>query len=361
MSNSAHGHFHRLRVAERTAECDDAIVLGLRVPPELAAQFRWQPGQHVALRALVDGQELRRSYSICAMPGEPLLRVGVRRVDGGAFSTWVHKSLQAGDEIDVMPPDGRFVLPPAPPGGRHVLGIAGGSGITPILAIMKTVLATEPRSRFTLVYGNRSVASTMFREEIEDLKNRHLSRLAFHPVFSREPTDSPLTSGRIDAARIRQFASSLIDLATVDQAFVCGPHEMNEAAAAALHEAGLDEARIHVERFGVAVQGKREPQPARPGDAAQARIAIVRDGVMRELDYRPEHGSVLDAAVAAGLDLPYSCKSGMCCTCRARLLEGQVRMERNFALERADLDAGFVLTCQSHPLTPRVVVSFDER
>ena len=226
---------------------------------------------------------------------------------------------------------------------------------------VKTVLAGEPGSRVTLLYGNRSAASTMFKEELEDLKNRHLTRLALHPVFSREQVDSPLNSGRLDREKIERFAP-IIGIETVDQAFVCGPHALNDEVEAALLAAGLAPERIHVERFGVPPSAADAALHApREGDATTARITVVRDGLTREIGFQPGDESILAAASRAGMDVPFSCKSGVCATCRAKLLQGQVRMDRNFALEKADLEAGFILTCQAHPLTERVVVSFDHR
>jgi ring-1,2-phenylacetyl-CoA epoxidase subunit PaaE len=261
-----------------------------------------------------------------------------------------------------MAPEGRFFVPLAPDAERHYLGIAGGSGITPILSIMKTVLAAEPGSRFTLIYGNRKLRSTMFLEELEDLKNRYLSRLTLHLVFSQESTDLPLYGGRIGREKIGEFLGTLVDPASIDHAFVCGPHGVNDEAEAALLAAGVPAERIHIERFGIPdAAGVKAVQPVREGDAADAQVTIIRDGVQSVIDFHAHQGNVLDAAAAAGLEVPFSCKSGVCCTCRAKLLEGEVRMERNFALEKHEVAAGFVLTCQSHPLTERVVLSFDER
>jgi ring-1,2-phenylacetyl-CoA epoxidase subunit PaaE len=350
-------HFHPLRVASVKPDGEDACVVSFDVPADLADTFRFEPGQYLTLRSIVDGTELRRSYSICAAPGEAL-RVGVRRVPGGAFSSWLHASLRPGDTIDVMEPQGRFgtALARRP---RHVLAVAGGSGITPILSILKSVLAGDADAQVTLLYGNRSAASTMFKEELEDLKNRHLTRLALHPVFSREVVDSPLNAGRLDAAKVAVF---LRLAGPVDEVFVCGPHAMNDEVEAALLAGGIAPERIHVERFGIPPTAADATLHApREGDATTARIAIVRDGLTREVAFQPSDETILAAAGRAGLDVPYSCRSGVCATCRAKLLEGRVRMDRNFALEKADLDAGFVLTCQAHPLTERVVVSFDER
>jgi len=350
-------HFHPLRVAEIKADGDDARVVSFDIPADLADTFRFEPGQYLTLRTFVQGSELRRSYSICAAPGEAL-RVGVRRVPGGAFSNWLHQNLRRGDTLDVMEPQGRFgaALARRP---RHVLAVAGGSGITPVLAILKALMAADPQAQATLLYANRNAASTMFKEELEDLKNRHLTRLALHPVFSREVVDSPLNAGRLDAAKLAVF---LRLAGPVDEAFVCGPHAMNDEIEAALRAGGIAPERIHVERFGIPPTAADATLHApREGDATTARITIVRDGLTREVAFQPSDESILAAAGRAGLDVPYSCRSGVCATCRARLLEGRVRMDRNFALEPADLAAGFVLTCQAHPLTERVVVSFDER
>jgi ring-1,2-phenylacetyl-CoA epoxidase subunit PaaE len=357
-------HFHPLRVKSVRPESEEAVVVAFDVPAELAEQFRFTHGQHLTLRRTIGGNEERRSYSICAAPSEGVLQVGIRKVPGGVFSSWLHQSLRPGETLEVMTPEGRFFVPLDPTAARHYLGIAGGSGITPILSILKAVLGAEPKSRFTLIYGNRRQRSTMFAEELEDLKNRYLSRLTLHMVFSQEATDLPLYNGRIDRAKIGEFLGTLVDPDGIDHAFVCGPHGVNDEAEAALLAAGVGRERIHIERFGIPDEsgpGKRAVQPPREGDAADARVTIIRDGIAREIEFHAEQGNVLDAAAAAGLEVPFSCKSGVCCTCRAKLIEGQVRMERNFALEKHEVAAGFVLTCQSHPLTERVVLSFDER
>jgi ring-1,2-phenylacetyl-CoA epoxidase subunit PaaE len=346
-------HFHPLRVTAVRPEGEDAVVVGFDVPEALRSTFHFEPGQYLTLKR----GELRRSYSICSAAGEPL-RVGVRLVEGGAFSGWLHRTLKAGDMLEVMPPQGRFGAAVSQ-GPRHVLAVAGGSGITPILSILKTVLVQDPQVRCTLLYGNRRATSTMFKEELEDLKNRHLSRLVLHPVFSREVMDSPLNAGRLDREKI---ATLLRLLPPVDQAFVCGPHALNDEAEAALLGAGMAPERIHIERFGIPPTAADATLHApRQGDATQATVGIVRDGVRRDVSFQAGDDSILTAAGRTGLDVPYSCRSGVCATCRAKVLQGQVRMDRNFALEKADLDAGFVLTCQAHPLSAEVVVSFDER
>ena len=354
-------HFHPLRVRELQPDTDEAVIVSFDVPAELRETFHFTPGQYLTLRSMVDAQDVRRSYSICAGADDGELRVGVRLLPGGVFSRWVHDALKAGDTLQVFPPQGHFHTPFDAAARRHVVGIAAGSGITPILSIMKTLLAREPGSRFTLIYGNRRQASTMFREEIEDLKNRYLTRLSLHHVFSREPQDLPLGEGRISQTKLAEFLGPLIDPRGIDEVFVCGPYEMNDEAEAALREAGVPAERIHIERFGAPPLGGAPAHPVLAGDAAQARITLIRDGQRREFDFRAGDASLLDAAATAGVEVPYSCKSGVCSTCRAKLIEGEVRMDRNFALEKAEVAAGFILACQAHPLTERVVISYDER
>jgi len=356
-------HFHPLTVAAVEPDTDDAVVVRFDVPAALRDTFAFEAGQYLTLRAIVNGEDLRRSYSICAGADEGVLRVGVRRVQGGVFSGWVHEHLKAGDTIEVFPPQGRFVLPPAVQQGRHVVGIAGGSGITPILSIAKTVLAREPQSRFTLLYANRRVASTMFKDELEDLKNQHMGRFVLHPVFSQEAVESPLHSGRLDAGKLALYASTVLPVKGIDQAFVCGPHEFNDGAESALRALGLKPERLHIERFGTPemARGEAPPHHTDVDDAPEARVTIVRDGLTRTIEVMSSEHTLLDAANHAGLDLPYSCKSGVCSTCRCKVLEGRVRMDRNFALEKHEIEAGFVLSCQAHALTPEVTLSFDER
>ena len=348
-------HFHPLRVRSVEHDTDDAVVVAFDRP---ADGFDFEPGQYLTLRAQVGGQELRRSYSICSANQ---LQVGIRRVEGGAFSSWVHGQLKAGDVIESYPPQGRFMLPTGQ--GRHVLAIAGGSGITPILAILTALLEREPTSRATLIYANRRTASTMFKEALEDLKNRFMTRLSLHLIFSREAVDAPLYGGRLDAGKLSAFLAGPVPAASVDEVFVCGPFEMNDQAEAALRGAGIPAERIHIERFGTpeTLSGRPVPHEVKAGDAAQARVTVIRDGLSREIDFLATDPSLLDAAARAGLDVPFSCKSGVCSTCRCKLVEGEVRMDKNFALDKAEVAAGFILSCQAHPLTERVVISFDER
>jgi ring-1,2-phenylacetyl-CoA epoxidase subunit PaaE len=356
--------FHPLRVKAIQPDTSEAVIVSFEVPDELREVFGFTQGQYLTLRKEIEGQDLRRSYSICAGVDDDELRVGVRKVKGGTFSIWINDHLQPGDTISVMAPQGRFFVPIEHDARRHHVGIAGGSGITPILSIMKTVLSREPASRFTLIYGNRGLRSTMFKEEIEDLKDRYMTRLVLHHVFSDEHSDAPINMGLMNRAKIEEFLR-IVAPAGIDHAYICGPFQMNDEAEAALLAAGVPEERVHVERFGM-------PQPAagqvgavvheaKPGDAEQARITIIRDGLKREIQFYKDQPSILDCASAAGLEVPFSCTSGVCGTCRAKVIEGDVRMERNFALDRKEVAAGFVLTCQAHPMTERVVLSFDER
>ena len=341
--------FHPLRVREVLPDTAEAVVVAFDVPPELREVFSFTQGQYLTLRKEIDGEDLRRSYSICAgVDDDGELRVGVRKVRDGVFSNWINAHIRPGDVIDVMAPQGRFFVAIDPLARRHHVGIAGGSGITPILSTMKTVLSREPRSRFTLIYGNRALQSTMFKEEIEDLKNRYLARLVLHHVFSDEPTDSPLNMGVMNRAKIGEFLSSVVPAATIDHAFVCGPFQMNDEAEAALLAADVSEDRIHIERFGVPQTAAGAVgavvHEAKPGDADAARVTIIRDGLRREVSFFKGQPSILDAASAAGLEVPFSCTSGVCGTCRAKLVEGEVRMERNFALDKNEVANGFVLT-----------------
>jgi ring-1,2-phenylacetyl-CoA epoxidase subunit PaaE len=357
--------FHPLRVRRIEPDTTEAVIVTFEVPPDLRDVFGFTQGQYLTLRRDVDGQDLRRSYSICAGVDDGELRVGVRKVNGGVFSNWINEHLKHGDTLHVMAPQGRFFVPIDVAPHRQYLGIAGGSGITPILSIMKTVLGREPHARFTLIYGNRALKSTMFKEEIEDLKNKYLARLVLHHVFSDEHTDAPINHGVMNRDKVGEFLRILVPPQRIDHAFVCGPYQMNDEAEAALLAAGVNEERIHIERFGIAPQAAQAVgaviHQAQPGDAEIAKVTIIRDGLRREIEFRKDQPSILDCASAAGLEVPFSCTSGVCGTCRAKLIAGTVRMERNFALDKKEVADGFVLTCQAHPTTERVVLSFDER
>ncbi|MBN9427019.1 MAG: phenylacetate-CoA oxygenase/reductase subunit PaaK [Burkholderiales bacterium] len=358
--------FHPLRVLDRRAETADSISLAFDVPSALRDHYRFKAGQFLTLRTAIDGAEQRRSYSICVgvddyeRRGE--LRIAIKRVPGGLFSNWANDQIRVGQTLDVMTPDGRFFVPLDAGRARHHVGFAGGSGITPMLSLIATTLAAEPASRFTLVYGNRGTASIMFVEALEDLKNRYLGRLRLYHVLSDEAQEVPLFNGLLDEAKCGEFLDALIPPATIDEAFVCGPDPMMNAAEAALRARGLAPARIHIERFGVPLPAAGSLRAAAPMiDGPRAAVSVIVDGKARELQVPFEGQVILDAGLAAGINLPYACKGGVCCTCRARVLEGQVRMDKNYTLEEQEIADGYVLTCQSHPLTERVVLSYDDR
>lgn len=365
---------HRLRIASIRNETADSISVALSVPPELREAYRFRAGQFLTLSASPQGEAVRRSYSICSSVRDyesgADLRVGIRRVTGGRFSNWANDVLKAGEAIDVLTPDGRFGIEFSPAQAQHYLGIAGGSGITPLLSLVKTALESEPASRFTLIYGNRSLASIMFLEEIEGLKNRYLDRLAIFHVLSEESSEIELLSGVLDQPRVEALLAAACPtragVAEVAHAFVCGPAPMMDAAERALTARGMARERIRIERFASpdAAHPRSAPtQIARRHTHAQqgARVTVVIDGKSRLVQVPFAGTSLLDAGLAAGISLPYACKAGVCCTCRARVLEGEVKMDKQYTLEQHELDAGFVLTCQSHPLTDEVRVSYDER
>ena len=350
--------FHALRIREVRRETPECVSLAFDVPAELSGEYRFVQGQHLNLRATLGAEEVRRSYSICSGVGDGELRVAIKKVPGGRFSVWANERLAPGDTIDVMTPEGRFFTPLDAGRSRHYVAFVAGSGITPVLSLARTTLAREPKSRFTLVYGNRRLATTMFHEALWELKDRHLARLQIYNVFSREAQEVDLFNGRIDGAKARAFLDALIPVDGIDEAFVCGPASMIDEVEGALVAAGVPRNHVHVERFGVPGAAAAVVDDA---EAAEARVTLVVDGVRREIDFHRGQHSILEAGRAAGIDLPFSCKGGMCSTCRARLLEGQVKMAKNYALEPHEVAAGFVLTCQSYPLTERVVISFDDR
>lgn len=354
--------FHALTVADIRRETPDAVSIAFRVPDESRAAFAFASGQYLTLRTTLDGAEVRRSYSIASGLDDGELRIAVKRLDGGLFSSFANAELKVGDRVEAMPPEGRFGLGPQE-GARTYLGFAAGSGITPILSIIRTVLAREPASRFVLFYGNRDSGSILFKAELEDLKDRFLERLAVHHVLSREVQDVELLSGRLDADRAERLARTVGDLARVDAAYLCGPAAMTEAVADRLVALGLPPERVRRELFSTG----SEPAARRPGPAAApaaipaaqgARLSVRLDGSTHVVTMRADE-TVLDAALRQGLDLPYSCRGGMCCTCRARITEGAARMDQNFSLEPWEIAENFTLTCQARPTTPVLAVDYD--
>lgn len=355
--------FHSLTVTDLRRETRDAVVVTLAPRDEDRALFDFTQGQYLTFRRAFDGEELRRSYSICAGTDEGVLKVGIKRVDGGAFSTWANESLAPGDQIEAMPPMGRFFTEIQPDSSRHYLGFAGGSGITPLLSIIKTVLAREPQARFTLVYANRQVSTIMFREDLDDLKNLYLGRFSVIHVLEAEGQEIDLFTGRIDADKMAALFERWIDAKSVDTAFICGPEPMMLAIAASLRDHGLDDSRIKFELFASSQPGRARARAVSKDAAstgAGVEATVTLDGVTRSFTMARDGQSILDAAIAADMDAPFSCKAGVCSTCRCKVLEGEVEMAVNHALEDYEVRAGYALSCQATPLSDRVVVSFDE-
>jgi ring-1,2-phenylacetyl-CoA epoxidase subunit PaaE len=351
--------FTPLRIAEIRRETDDAVSLRFEIPEALRQDFAFRPGQYLTLRTTLDGEDLRRAYSICAGLDDGELRVAVKHVPDGVFSAHANTALCEGDTLEVMPPQGRFGHDPDPEAARLYLGIAAGSGITPILSILKSILSREPASRFVLLYGSRSTARILFRGELEDLKDRALDRLTVIHALSREAQDIAALSGRLDAARLRALLPGLPDPRAIDQAFICGPAAMLDEMPPALAALGVLPERIQVERFTPASPATpRRPAPSASAPPA-ATATIIHDGASHIVPVA-EGETVLDAALRAGLGLPWSCHGGMCSTCRARVTEGTVRMDVNFSLEPWETASGYALTCQAHPTSPHVVVDYDQ-
>lgn len=352
--------FYKLPIAHVRKDTRDAVVVEFGVPEDLREAFAFTQGQYLTVRAAVAGQEERRSYSICASPFSGKLRVAIKRVDDGVFSSWAHGALHAGDEIEVALPQGRFFVPLDPGSTRNYLAVAAGSGITPVLSLIETTLQIEPRSRFTLVYGNRSAATTMFREELQHLKDRYLDRLALIFVTSRERQEIDAFNGRIDRERMLELCKGWIDLDATDFVFLCGPESMMDGVAHALRERGFPPEQTVVERFvtdGQVARERRERAKAKPEHLVHA--SVVLDGSTRTFEIRKDVESVLDAGLRQGIDLPFSCKGGICSSCRAQLVAGEVDMDVHFALEDYEVRSGVVLMCQSHPVSDELTLDVD--
>lgn len=355
-------HFHALTVTDIRRDTRDSVVLTLSPPEKARDAFRFIQGQYLTFRRVFDGEEVRRSYSICAGIDDGVLRVGVKRVEGGWFSTFVNEDLKIGDTLEAMTPMGNFHAPLRPEESRRYLGFAGGSGITPMISLIRTVMAREPNSSFTLVYGNRSTSAIMFREELEDLKNLHLGRLSIVHVLESEAGEIDLFSGRLDREKCEALFARWVDVKSADLAFICGPEPMMLAVAEALKAHGMPETAIKFELFSSPRAPRARPKPPGPALArtGASTATIILDGAARTVAIAASGQSVLDAALAASIDAPYACKAGVCSTCRAKLIEGDVDMEANYALEDYEVERGYILTCQSHPRTASVVVDYDQ-
>jgi ring-1,2-phenylacetyl-CoA epoxidase subunit PaaE len=351
--------FFPLKVSSIRQETDDCVSVAVQVPLEWQGQFCYTAGQYLTFRAILQGEEVHRSYSICSSPLDQEWRVAIKKVEGGKFSSFTHTQLKVGDTLDVAPPQGRFGSQIRAKDTATYLAFAAGSGVTPILSILKTVLQTQPHSRFILVYGNQSRSSIIFKAELEALKNRFMGRLSIQHVLSREQADTAMLSGRIDAEKCQFILQKLIPLAAVDQYFICGPEEMIHTLRQTLLDLQVAPQKIHFELFGVKKSAATPTSPQYEG--LKSKVKIRLDGSTFEVPVAYDGESVLEVALRSGADLPFACKGGVCCTCRAKVLSGEVQMQVNYGLEPDELAAGFVLTCQSHPRSSEILIDFDAK
>jgi ring-1,2-phenylacetyl-CoA epoxidase subunit PaaE len=350
--------YHPLAVAAVDTLTDDSVAITLEVPQTLADTFRFLPGQHIGVKADIAGQDVRRTYSVCTDPAEGRLRIGVKRIPDGLFSTYATSRLQPGDRIEVSPPHGDFLIAPAPGTVRHYAAIAAGSGITPVLAMIAAVLNTEQKSKFTLLFGNRTSRSVMFLEELEGLKDRYPDRFHLIHVLSREAQTAPILSGRLDVSRLDALLAGLVDVDSVDGWYLCGPFEMVGAARQALADRGVDPAAIHDELF-FSDPTPPVPPPSDENTAGAVRLRFTLDGRTTTTTVDPDGPPILSYALNERRDTPFSCRGGMCTTCRARIIEGTAEMELNFALTTEDLAKGYLLTCQAHPTSDTLEITYD--
>src|SRR6185503_7481975 len=354
-------HFHRLRIKKIIKETDQCVSVEFEVPGNLSGTFQFRQGQSLTMRINLNGEEVRRTYSLCSSPLDNKWKVAIKKVDGGLFSSFANETLKAGDELEVMEPVGKFYTELNSTNKKNYLAFAAGSGITPVISIIKTTLRTELSSTFTLVYGNRSRSSIIFFEELEGLKNKFIDRFNLINILSRERTDSSINFGRIDIGKLTEL-EKLIDYKKMDEIFICGPEEMIFCVKNFLEQKNIAEKNIHFELFTTSGQkkSKTKNQKSKIEDGPVSKITVKLDGRSFDFDLSLNSDTtILDAALKQGADLPFACKGGMCCTCKARLTEGQVEMDVHWGLEHEEIEQGYILTCQSHPKTGKVVVDFD--
>ncbi|MCT4560087.1 MAG: phenylacetate-CoA oxygenase/reductase subunit PaaK [Crocinitomicaceae bacterium] len=351
-------HFHTLQIKDIRRETEDAVSISFEIPANLVENYQYLPGQYLTLKANINGEEVRRSYSLCSSPLENEWRVAIKKIDNGLFSTFANEQLVIGDQMDVMTPMGKFLVETKKDQKKRYVLFAAGSGITPILSIAKTVLNTEPNSEVILFYGNKNFQSILFREEIENMKNIHMDNFQVIHLLSRESLGNPLQKGRLDADKVAAFDKAFLTGLDIDDVYVCGPEDMIHAVKDHFMAKGMDEKHVHFELFGTASAPKHIEVTAE--DDVHAKVKVIIDGDELDINLDTSGINILDAAQAAGADLPYACKGGVCCTCKAKVLQGEVRMDVNYALEKDEVEAGYILTCQSHPTSANVVVSFDE-
>lgn len=353
--------FYPLTVSTVRQETRDTISVTFEVPAELLDNFGYQQGQHLTLRTRIGEDDVRRSYSICSAVQDKCLRVAIKRTTGGLFSTWANENLKPGHTLEVMPPMGHFNVPLDPAQTKHYAAFAAGSGITPILSIIKTTLMTEPNSTFTLYYGNRASSTVIFRDELTDLKDIYLERLNIVYVMSREQQDIELFNGRITKEKVEQLLKHWTPVEDIDVAFICGPEDMMHGVSAALQEAGMPKEHIKVELFAASIpKHQHKPRMLEAEAKHETEVTVILDGNATTFTMEKDKESVLDAGLRAGIDMRYSCKGGVCSTCRCKVLDGKVEMDVNYALEDYEVARGFVLSCQSFPVTDKVMVDFDQ-
>ncbi len=360
VAESGKNRFHELEVSDVTKTIRDAVIVTLQ--PDDESVFDFVPGQYLTFRRKFGETEIRRSYSICAGPDDGVLQVGIKKVGDGAFSSWANEDMRAGDRLEAMPPMGSFHIDVDPEASRHYLGFAGGSGITPILSILRTVLAREPKSRFTLVYANRGVNTIMFREELEDLKNLHLGRLNIIHILETDAQDIDLFTGLVDTEKCKRLFEAWIDIKSVDTALICGPEPMMLGINKSLQEHGLPKERIKFELFAAAQTGRlpRKQKSAEAGGKQEETAASVTlDGTSRSFSMSRDL-TILEAALENALEAPHACRAGVCSTCKCKVLEGEVEMAANHALEDYEVERGYVLSCQAYPLTDKIIVDYDQ-
>ena len=358
--------FHSLVVKEVRKETEDTVSVLFDVPDSLQSEFTFIQGQYLTLNTEIDGAEVRRSYSICSGPTDGELRVAIKKIEGGLFSTFANEVLQAGDRLEVMTPMGNFYTELNASNEKHYVAFVSGSGITPVLSIVKAVMASEPNSRFTLFYGNKTKNSIIFKETLEGIKNDYMNRFSLYHILSREVVESEVFSGRITPEKCEDFQGFALDFDKADEFFLCGPEAMIMSVSDYLKGRGIDQKKIHFELFTTAAAQSKsdvvltEDEVLSNKDQSASQIELIIDGINYEFPLAEDGPTILDAAMAVGADVPYACKGAVCCTCKARVTEGKVKMDANYALEEDEIERGFVLSCQAHPITEKVVIDFDE-
>lgn len=355
--------FHPLSVKNIRQETPDCVSVAFDLPENLKSDFSFQQGQYLTFKKEINGEEVRRSYSICSSPLDGELRVAVKQVEAGIFSTYVNNELKVGDVLETMTPQGLFTSPMEPDSAKNYFLVAAGSGITPILSIIKTVLQSEPKSNITLLYGNKNRGSIIFKSELEALKNKYMERLSVYHILSREQADADLMCGRIDAAKCTYFLDKIVNSKSISAAFLCGPEEMILSTKETLIAAGVPEADVHYELFfsAVAAQKQQERKEQNADTDTMSKVSITLDGTTTIISLGYNGESILDAALSNGADLPFACKGGVCATCRCKVESGTVEMDVNYSLEKDEIERGFILACQAHPRSEQVVVNFDAR